>query len=494
MTTRKPLTLNAGKFQNLSDSDSLSIGAYLSSTSSNPATTGLLRVANNEVIVAARNAANDGNITILNTDGSNNVLFGTGSYASQLLGSSITIGTFTGLLQGASGTVSAVTSTQGSILYHNGSAWTALTYGAAGKVLQTNGVGADPTWETVSGGSFTAGGDLTGNSSSQTVVNLSGSSNIVTISAGTLNWTNSTNNPKLSQADNSTASATGYSLTIQAQNATGTTSTGGNIIISSGTGTSEYGALYLQTGGTNRLGISGPGVVNIPNLTASQYVKTDGSKNLVSSSTVTIGDLTVGSQAQGDIIYYNGSSWTRLGAGTSGQVLKTNGTGANPSWGSMQFYYLSDMAYADSGTTTANDGPITVGVQFRVIKAKSCTGIRVCWKIPSGTATTTVKLRRANGTLLASGTFLATTTKTIYTVTFGSPVDLSSYIGEYLTAAVYAPSDSTYMVDSSRLPLGGTADVLVGDGTLYLQSCYAYNDANPTNYSGAYYPVDPILI
>lgn len=39
-----------------------------------------------------------------------------------------------------------------------------------------------------------------------------------------------------------------------------------------------------------------------------------------------------GSVAQGDIIYYGGSTWDRLGAGTSGQLLKTNGAGANPSW------------------------------------------------------------------------------------------------------------------------------------------------------------------
>lgn len=36
--------------------------------------------------------------------------------------------------------------------------------------------------------------------------------------------------------------------------------------------------------------------------------------------------------AQGDILYYNGTDWVRLGAGTSGQFLKTQGTGANPVW------------------------------------------------------------------------------------------------------------------------------------------------------------------
>lgn len=35
---------------------------------------------------------------------------------------------------------------------------------------------------------------------------------------------------------------------------------------------------------------------------------------------------------QGDVIYHNGTAWTRLAAGTSGQFLKTQGAGANPVW------------------------------------------------------------------------------------------------------------------------------------------------------------------
>ena len=37
---------------------------------------------------------------------------------------------------------------------------------------------------------------------------------------------------------------------------------------------------------------------------------------------------------QGDILYRDGSGLQRLAAGTAGQALITNGTGANPSWGS----------------------------------------------------------------------------------------------------------------------------------------------------------------
>lgn len=38
---------------------------------------------------------------------------------------------------------------------------------------------------------------------------------------------------------------------------------------------------------------------------------------------------------QGDLYYNNGSAIARLGAGTSGQFLKTQGTGANPTWANL---------------------------------------------------------------------------------------------------------------------------------------------------------------
>lgn len=52
--------------------------------------------------------------------------------------------------------------------------------------------------------------------------------------------------PLINQEDITTASATGQSLTIQAQNATGTTSIGGNLILVPGTGTSSNGVIQIN--------------------------------------------------------------------------------------------------------------------------------------------------------------------------------------------------------------------------------------------------------
>ena len=43
-------------------------------------------------------------------------------------------------------------------------------------------------------------------------------------------------------------------------------------------------------------------------------------------------DLTSTLTTQGDIVYRDGSGLARLGYGTNGQLLKTGGSGANPSW------------------------------------------------------------------------------------------------------------------------------------------------------------------
>lgn len=72
---------------------------------------------------------------------------------------------------------------------------------------------------------------------------------------------------------------------------------------------------------------------------------------------VNISALTVASQAQGDIIYASSATaWVRLGPGTSGQFLKTQGASANPVWGGVGLNFISNTAI----TTAATSGAISV--------------------------------------------------------------------------------------------------------------------------------------
>jgi hypothetical protein len=69
------------------------------------------------------------------------------------------------------------------------------------------------------------------------------------------------------QDDLVTASGTGAVTTLQAQNETGTTSNGGNLNLTSGTGTSANGVVNLQSGGTTVLAISSVTLVTMSGTT-----------------------------------------------------------------------------------------------------------------------------------------------------------------------------------------------------------------------------------
>jgi len=58
----------------------------------------------------------------------------------------------------------------------------------------------------------------------------------------------------------------------------------------------------------------------------------------------------IGSAAQGDILYRGASAWARLGAGTSGQFLKTNGAAANPAWAGAAVTPISEGALSAVST------------------------------------------------------------------------------------------------------------------------------------------------
>jgi hypothetical protein len=70
-------------------------------------------------------------------------------------------------------------------------------------------------------------------------------------------------------------------------------------------------------------------------------------------------DLTTTLTTQGDILYRDGSGLQKLGAGTSGQFLKTQGTGANPVWGTVSSALLNVYQFLrdDAFNVTTNGSP-----------------------------------------------------------------------------------------------------------------------------------------
>jgi hypothetical protein len=72
----------------------------------------------------------------------------------------------------------------------------------------------------------------------------------------------------------------------------------------------------------------------------------------------------VGSAAQGDILYRDAATWARLGAGTSGHFLQTQGAGANPQWaeasGGSGDVIQSRVVLTDTQIQSLNTTPVEV--------------------------------------------------------------------------------------------------------------------------------------
>lgn len=291
--------------------------------------------------------------------------------------------------QGAQGASLTLGGSNGDVLIRASSTTaTGLSPGAANNIIVSDGV----EWEvqpgiTVPSGSaddpvgldgtgglkvitiagFTAGGDLSGSSSSQQVEAATGLTNLFTIraSAPTMQWVAATSTPRLNQADVTTNSATGQSLTVQAQNATGTSSTGGALNLTSGTGTSTAGSVAIQTGGTARFTV-GPtsGTINFTNLQFSSNVtnplfrQTDDATNSITGDTLTV-------QAQ------NATGTTTAG----GNLILTSGTGT-ASHGLLELQVGGSPRLQLSGTAFAL-GDLLVGDGTKLIRRAKGSALQV---------------------------------------------------------------------------------------------------------------------
>lgn len=287
--TQATETSDSARFYSLGIGADAPAGASAISIGATPALSGNIRVANNTNIISSRNPSNTSDISILATDidgylfigsdtsfsnqtktayisaselsqvivGSNSIMtfnssqaftvhetnFGIsgGSYREPTYGGGVGVVFF-----GKATTNPTTNPTDGIVAYVDSSDGYLKYRKTDGTIISLNGSG-------VGGGSFSAGGDLSGTSSSQQVISLTGSGGSLNVAttAATFLWNTGTSSPTIKQSNNTTASATAQTLTIQSQNATGTSSTGGDLTLTSGTGTSTNGYLNLQVGGTN---------------------------------------------------------------------------------------------------------------------------------------------------------------------------------------------------------------------------------------------------
>lgn len=138
-------------------------------------------------------------------------------------------------------------------------------------------------------------------------------------------------------------------------------------------------------------------------------------------------DLSITSQAQGDILYFNGTNWVRLAAGTDGQVLETNGAGANPVWADSNSAWTFVETITLTGTSDASSTlPTSSQVFMLVLDQVRGNNTRITVAGPNTPAYTSTTL---TGTTLATATVLrlmAGTGMVTGTVIFSRVADTSA--------------------------------------------------------------------
>lgn len=188
-------------------------------------------------------------------------------------------------------------SVQGDVLYHDGAAWARLTAGTVGYVLKTQGVGADPIWDEESDTSLPSSPDQ------GDIIYYSGSAWVVL-----------------------------------------PTGTSGSVLKTQGVGANPIWQVESDPtfpGSPDQgdvLYYNGSAWVSLPPGTSGEFLKTQGAaanpiwQSVVIANLDDITDVASITEARGQIIYYDGTSWNALNAGSVGQYLKTQGTGADPVW------------------------------------------------------------------------------------------------------------------------------------------------------------------
>lgn len=191
---------------------------------------------------------------------------------------------------------------------------------------------------------------------------------------------------------NTAASGTGATTTIRAQSATGATSTGGRLTLSSGSGTSADGYITLQSGGVTKLN-----VYATASQTFLEFAETALAPRLtqVPTASATGANLTIGAQSGGT---QGGRIILQPGGGvTGGTIRMTDGvTGNNSieftplSAGNATIAFVSTVTqptYQQSATTTTNGATMVFSAQSTSFDTG--TGGSMQFNAGSGTGSTT---------------------------------------------------------------------------------------------------------
>ncbi len=231
---------------------------------------------------------------------------------------------------------------------HGGTGLSAL--GSAGQVLRTNGAANAIEWgaaELLNIDGMTDGSSITIGDTDKFAISDGGTekyvnasqvktyvSGVTALTGGDLSIYEDANNADVSLKMGTSATE---SLTIEVLNGS-SNKTAEEVHFSTATasGTADHGKMVFDIDGTDIMTIDDGGVnIGTGSLETATIDYTDGdlSMTIADGGKVTFSaGFSVGSDAAGDILYHNGTSYVRLAKGTAAQTLKMNAGATAPEW------------------------------------------------------------------------------------------------------------------------------------------------------------------
>lgn len=231
--------------------------------------------------------------------------------------------------------------------------------GTSGQVLTSAGAGALPTWTTPTAGTVTLVSVVTANGVSGTVATAT-TTPAITLALGNITPT-TTNGLTIVSTTGTLSISSGKTLTVPLNATVSNTNTGDQTITLTGDVTGSGTGSFVTTIANDAVTYA-----KMQNVSAQFRVLGRKSSGTGDTEECTLSEVLdfVGSAAQGDILYRGASTWTRLGAGTSGNFLQTQGASANPQW-----------AAGNAGTVTSVSVVTANGVSGSVATATTTPAI-----------------------------------------------------------------------------------------------------------------------
>ncbi|HSA08091.1 MAG TPA: hypothetical protein P5099_01870 [Candidatus Moranbacteria bacterium] len=332
----------------------------------------------------------------------------------------------------------------GSVAYSDGTAYAFTGAGTAGQYLVSNGSGA-PTWQTIAGAGV-GGSGLAGH-----MPYWSDANNLAYDTDGNFYWDATNNRLGIGTATPAQALDVAGAIRSSSQFISTVASGTAPMQVSSNTLVANLNADYLDGQHASAF------LTENQTITLSGDVTGSGTTSIattIANNSVDGTDIALGSDAQGDVMYYNGTDWARLAAGTSGQFLATNGAGANPSWG------VPSGAGDITAIGNVFSGEAFTGTQGTELYFNDSDGDGLL-TIANLSAARTYTLPNASGTVITSGNLTdITATGTIASGTWNGGVIDEAYGGTGMAA--YAEGDMLYYDGGTltRLAAGTNGQIL----------------------------------